>query len=155
MFQARILERVAISFSRGSSRPRDRTHVYCISHTGGGFFTTAPPGTPLMYIVLYVNYIWIKLRKKWKKFKWRGKNDTSLFSLDYSSLSLLLPLFLWVSTGTYWDGWSWMKLCPLLQDLTETQAVLTFNTSAGESFPINFPSKPSAFNYRVNTRFLS
>ena len=28
--QARILEWVAISFSRGSSRPRDRTHVSCI-----------------------------------------------------------------------------------------------------------------------------
>ena len=28
--QARILERVAISFSRGSSRPRDRTHVFGI-----------------------------------------------------------------------------------------------------------------------------
>ena len=33
--QARILERVAISFSRGSSRPRDWTHVSCIA---GGFF---------------------------------------------------------------------------------------------------------------------
>ena len=30
-FQARILEWVAIPFSRGSSRPRDRTHVSCIS----------------------------------------------------------------------------------------------------------------------------
>ena len=29
-FQARILERVAISFSWGSSQPRDRTHVSCI-----------------------------------------------------------------------------------------------------------------------------
>ena len=29
--QLRILEWVAISFSRGSSWPRDRTHVYCIS----------------------------------------------------------------------------------------------------------------------------
>ena len=28
--QARILEWVAISFSRGSSQPRDRTHVSCI-----------------------------------------------------------------------------------------------------------------------------
>ena len=35
--QARILEWVAISFSRGSSRPRDRTHI-CF-----GFFTTDPP----------------------------------------------------------------------------------------------------------------
>ena len=34
--QARILQWVAISFSRGSSQPRDRTHVSCIA---GGFFT--------------------------------------------------------------------------------------------------------------------
>ena len=31
IFQARILERVAISFSRGSSQPRDRTCISCIS----------------------------------------------------------------------------------------------------------------------------
>ena len=34
--QARILEWVAVSFSRGLSRPRDQTHVACIV---GGFFT--------------------------------------------------------------------------------------------------------------------
>ena len=34
--QARILEWVAISFSRGSSSSRDRTQVFCIA---GGFFT--------------------------------------------------------------------------------------------------------------------
>ena len=34
--QARILERVAIPFFRGSSRPRDRTRVSC---TADGFFT--------------------------------------------------------------------------------------------------------------------
>ena len=32
--QARILEWVAISFSRGSSRPKDRTHVSCVSCSG-------------------------------------------------------------------------------------------------------------------------
>ena len=31
ILQARILEWVAISFSRGSSRPRDRTQVSCIT----------------------------------------------------------------------------------------------------------------------------
>ena len=36
ILQARILERVAISFSRGSSQPRDRTQVSC---TAGRFFT--------------------------------------------------------------------------------------------------------------------
>ena len=39
IFQARILEWVAISYSRGSSRPRDRT---CISCTASGFFTPLP-----------------------------------------------------------------------------------------------------------------
>ena len=34
IFQARILEWVAISFSRGSSWPRDQTRVSCISCTG-------------------------------------------------------------------------------------------------------------------------
>ena len=36
IFQARILEWVAISFSRGASQPRDRTRVSC---TAGKFFT--------------------------------------------------------------------------------------------------------------------
>ena len=43
ILQARILEWVAISFPRGSSRPRDRTHV---SHTAGRRFTSEPPGKP-------------------------------------------------------------------------------------------------------------
>ena len=30
IFQARVLEWVAISFSRGSSRPRDQTQVSCV-----------------------------------------------------------------------------------------------------------------------------
>ena len=37
IFQARIMEGIAISFSRGSSQPRDRTPVSC---TAGRFFTT-------------------------------------------------------------------------------------------------------------------
>ena len=43
ILQARILEWVAISFSRGTSRPRDWTHASCLA---GGFFTTEPPGKP-------------------------------------------------------------------------------------------------------------
>ena len=34
IFQSKILEWVAISYSRGSSPPRDRIHVSCISCTG-------------------------------------------------------------------------------------------------------------------------
>ena len=42
--QARILEWVAISFSKGSSWPRDQTQVSCLA---GGFFTSEPPGKPI------------------------------------------------------------------------------------------------------------
>ena len=37
ILQARILEWVALPFSRGSSQPRDRTQV---SYIAGGFFTS-------------------------------------------------------------------------------------------------------------------
>ena len=37
ILQARILEWVALPFSRASSQPRDRTQV---SHIAGGFFTS-------------------------------------------------------------------------------------------------------------------
>ena len=46
IFQTRILERVAISFSRGSFLPRDRTRVSCVSCIGDRFFTTEPPRKP-------------------------------------------------------------------------------------------------------------
>ena len=39
--QAKALEWAAISFSRGSSRPRDR---FLVSYTAGRFFTAEPPG---------------------------------------------------------------------------------------------------------------
>ena len=42
--QTRILEWVAISFSRGSYRPRDPIQVSCLA---GEFFTAEPPGKPI------------------------------------------------------------------------------------------------------------
>ena len=44
ILQARILEGVAMPFSRGSSRPRDQTWVSCGSCTAAGLFTTEPQG---------------------------------------------------------------------------------------------------------------
>ena len=44
IFQARVLEWVAISYSRGSSQPRDRTCISCIA---GRFFTAEPSGKPI------------------------------------------------------------------------------------------------------------
>jgi len=41
ILQARVLEWVAMPFSRGSSQPKDGTHVSCLASR---FFTTEPPG---------------------------------------------------------------------------------------------------------------
>ena len=46
ILQARILEWVAMPSSRGSSQPRNQTHVSCVSCIAGGFFTAEPPGKP-------------------------------------------------------------------------------------------------------------
>ena len=51
------MEWVALPSSRGSSRPRDRTHISCVSCIAGGFFTAESLGKPLntlksMFILL-------------------------------------------------------------------------------------------------------
>ena len=61
--QTRILEWVAISYSRDSSRPRDRT--LASPALAGRFFTTAPPGK------LQVGRKRINFSLKWLSHKWR------------------------------------------------------------------------------------
>ena len=58
ILQARMLEWGAISFSRGSSPPRDRTQVSC---TAGRFFCLSHRGSPKC----------LRLREI-KRFSWRG-----------------------------------------------------------------------------------
>ena len=50
ILQARILEWVAIPFSRGSSQPRDRAQIFCLA---GRFFTVWAAISPQM-IYLYL-----------------------------------------------------------------------------------------------------
>ena len=52
VFQARILEWVASSFSRRSSWPRDWTHVSC---TTGRFFTSEPSGKSHRWLYICPN----------------------------------------------------------------------------------------------------
>ena len=64
IFQARMLGWVAISFSRGSSRPGDRTHVFCFSWIAGGFFTTGITWEVRLQsssLALSINRGWVKL----------------------------------------------------------------------------------------------
>ena len=54
IFQARILECVAILFSRESSWLRARTRISCIA---GRFFTTELPGSPFLIVVYDKKYL--------------------------------------------------------------------------------------------------
>ena len=47
IFQARILEWVAIPLSWGSAQPKDQTHFSCIT---GSFFTTEQPENPYLLV---------------------------------------------------------------------------------------------------------
>ena len=58
IFQARILEWVAISFSREPSQPRNGAHIFCVSCIAGRFFTTgAIWDAPKAEFILMVVYI--------------------------------------------------------------------------------------------------
>ena len=61
IFQARILEWVAISFSRGSSPLRDQTHVSWVCCITGGFFTTESLGKPWLCLYTHPNLLQILL----------------------------------------------------------------------------------------------
>ena len=53
IFLVIILDWFAMFSSKGSSWPRDQSHISCISCTAGGFFTTEPLGKPcFMYIFI-------------------------------------------------------------------------------------------------------
>ena len=67
ILQARILEWVAVPFSRGSSQPRDRTQV---SHIAGGFFISWATREALNVNTSYLKInISLKNRLNARKFK--------------------------------------------------------------------------------------
>ena len=65
--QARVLEWIVVSFSRGSFWPRDRTWISCLAH---GFFTAEPPGKPLIAIT------WKSHRQFMNRWTWPWSSKT-------------------------------------------------------------------------------
>ena len=76
IFQARILEWVAISSSRGSSGPRDQTHVSCVSRPGRQILYYCATGEAASEIPL------------------------QHFSVQFSSVQLLIHIQLFVTPWT-------------------------------------------------------
>ena len=78
--QARILELVAISFSQGSSLPRNRTQVSCIA---GEFFTTEPLGMPVSDWVDTNQTLWFEqiCLPSSRMRKWKGSELNRVFQI--------------------------------------------------------------------------
>ena len=76
--QARILEWVAMSSSRGSSPPRDRTQISSIA---AKFFITKPPGKPNHMISLVFNLVEVERERVAVGFvlAYPGKRNWGLF----------------------------------------------------------------------------
>ena len=105
IFQARILEWVAISYSTGSSRPRDRNCVSCVSCLANGFFfTTVPPGKSLLSF-------WHAALHRWGE---KFQNADACIGKHKHIINFILFWLKW----NYWVRWSqsrtpWMRACGL------------------------------------------
>ena len=112
ILQARILEWVAISYSRGSSRPKDRTQVSCVA---GRFFTVwatreAPPPPPKKQWPFVFDSDKKSLRFS-KTCGWDVDEEKSYYQ---SWISVCLHRLLTNCKGKimniHWKDWSWLKL---------------------------------------------
>ena len=84
--QAKILEWVAISFSRWSSKLRDQT---CISYIAGGFFTTEPPGKSTTFEYFLWKENWLIHLSRWVN-TWLG-----LLPAPWKQCNFLQRIYIW------------------------------------------------------------
>ena len=73
ILQGRILEQVAISSSRGSSQPRDRTHAPCVSCIDRQILyhsATKEAWKSHVYHIMILVYLYLKHRISYRGFLW-------------------------------------------------------------------------------------
>ena len=130
--QGRILEWVAIPFSRGSSRPKDRTWISCISC---GFFTADPLGKPLVMIILGQVY-----------------GQWSIYTVVYIALGQALALnILWsirphLTIFKIWSRWKLIYLprIPALESSTTWLSAVLLKSLAWIPAPSSAPDTHSS-----------
>ena len=66
IFQARILECVAICYSRGSSQPREQTHISCLLPWQADSLPLEPPGKASYCLSVSLKKEKITITKSWK-----------------------------------------------------------------------------------------
>ena len=98
IFQVGILEWIAIPFSRGSSWPRDCTHISCIA---GGFVTTEPPGKPPFLREHLANLCGMS--------KWSSRDE---HGLDFDFILKYLLIFIYLTApGLTCGTWNLCSAC--------------------------------------------
>ena len=115
--QARILEWVAISCSRGSSQPRDRTYVFCIDTATAAKslhscptlcdpIDSSPPGSPIPGILQARTLEWVAISfsNAWKwKVKVKSLSRIWLLATPWTA-AYQAPSFIGFSRQEYWSG---------------------------------------------------
>ena len=116
IFQVRILEWVAISYSRVSSWPRDWTHVSCVSCFAGRFFTRW--AIREAFVVCCVSLI---LQSSWPFII-----SSDIPSISFSFLFLGFPLHMFDMIAQIWNALSFLSsLCFLLDNFCYLTSKLT------------------------------
>ena len=108
ILQARILEWVAFSFSRGSSQPRDQTQV---SHIEGRFFTSRATRKPKCTSnKIYINRSKVKKKKK-KKARMAILISVKEISTNFKHILTCLIL---------WTPWTVARQAPLSSTISQS-----------------------------------
>ena len=109
--QARILEWVAISFSRGSSLPRDQTHISCLP---GSFLTIEPPGKSFddSLLVVFIGLYWWYVSSESSK-----RTGIRVITLAGTELTAISPP---ITSGSGWQVYLHAMLAEEAHDVVET-----------------------------------
>ena len=124
ILQARILEWVAISYSRGSSWPRDRAHISCVSHITGRLFTTESPGKSLHYVAVATQSL-----------------SCVQLCVAPQTVAHRAPLFMGFPRQEYWSGLPF----PTPGDLPDPGIKPAFSALASRFFTTAPPRKPRTY----------
>ena len=115
ILQARILEWVASSFSRGSSQPRDRTQVSCIAAAAKSLQSCptlcdpidgSPPGSPVPGILQARTLDWVAISfsNAWKwKVEGKSLSPVRLLATPWTT-AYQAPQSMGFSRQEYWSG---------------------------------------------------
>ena len=120
-FSRQELEWVAISFSRGSSPPRDQICISCIA---GGFFTAEPPGKPWNQWtpVIYLQKVGMLFFPSWNVAKVQEQGDLGRGKIN--PILLQSPPPPWSLIVSCWEpsllsGWPCVKHISLFSALAK------------------------------------